>query len=951
MCSKKPGLSLLLGGYAACPETANAPKLGGNFKEPAIPLGDKAHYTLRLLPPGFAYLYNPADRLRPWQGFIITQQGYYYPLRIDKYGPDDTWVNSADLSPCKPDQYGADAQAITIPRAEEAGDVWVCYSTVRWTKEVWQRFNDNADGCRDKVMQKFNVAAWLASPKAEHAALVSEMAGKIVEFSGQVNAKAFDFSANPLQQRAWSLQDWGKIAEKVGAPAPLDPMSPTQEEAAAIAKKLGEARKAGMPGWEQDALFKSAKFGAWDILAAKFERLCAGSPKTAGKGLVLALKDTVGVTSDLATLVSHANKRFVEHTIKDDPGLYRKHVTSQSIRGVREMICTRAIQQEQKAALARKEQSETGRRFVSPVQAGDNPEFHDAFLLPPEEYKPIADRAWEVYKPFYKEDGIKAFEKQYAQALSDWNDAEIASLSEAHGKWLGSADLAATMQYHFDPANLDSGRAYARAVSLCIGSGQETAEVRQVIEEWVNGEVTDLKNLYLRALVFNQEEAAKAAVQLIGQINGKPFYQQLDFWKGFLDNGFACIEYALKHDNSVERLLLAQGAGVIMEAIQEAARTANAAAGYLAHWAAILGGIGGQAVGFVRGACSSPKGLLNFVSNRIYASLASTGSAFPSQGHRVIDTIFHTDMLGRATMQPEPGGASIEANFMVAVDKGKISAKMADTDIDNLIGTPMKGQPSASPKRPLFGIDRGGVFGDARNVGLVHGTVGFFFNLAAAGNALAAYREGGKRHPELQPEFAQNELSARLGTAIIACVAGFADSVSAAMQRALPPTRLAQGLGFRLNVSLKLIGKGGGALASGIVAYRDFVGLKEAIGKGKDGRGLIIASIATFTIDFAAFGLLAYSFATYVISLIGYLRTGAAIAEVTSITAGGATVSIAGPLMLLFVVGFAATSWRESERLKGNLKGWLSRSIFGDGSLGATYSDLSIEQGALNTVF
>jgi len=945
MCSKKPGLPILLVSYEVSPEAASAPKLGGSFKEPPIPLGATAHYTLRLLPPGFAYLYNPADKLYPWQGFLITQDSYLYPFRIDRNGPEYTWSN-ADLTPCKPNEHGAIAQAITIPRAEEAGDVWVCYSSVQWTKETWQRFNDNTDGCRDKVMQKFNVAGWLANPKQDHAALISEMAGKIVEFSDVVKAKEFNFSANPLQRRAWSLQDWGTIAEKIGAPAPKDPMAPTQEEAAIIAKKL-----AGMTTREQEALFKSARFGSWDILVEKFKRLCAGSGKTAGKGLVLALRDAVGVTSDLSTLVTHASKRFAEHLVeqekqnKQEPGLYRKLMTSQAIEGVREMVCARAIRIEQRAAEAQKAQAlGTVYRNVETWQLSMNPDIHDAFSLDPEDYERIADKAWKDYKGFYNENDIKAFKEKYANELASWNDSEIASLSDAHAKWLDSAQLAATMQYCFDAAHIDSGRAYARAVALCLGSGQETAEVRQVIEKWLNGEVTNPQNLYLRALVFNQDGAAKAAAQFIGQINGKPFYEQLGFWKDFLDNGFKVIEDALQKDDSVIHMLLTQGSGVIMEAMQEASRTANAAASSVKHWAVILGGISGKALGFMRGCCSSPKGLLNFVGNRIYYSLYSTKTL----QQMMTDTIFQRDMLGDAHMQPVQGGSSIETNIMVAVDKGKISANMGDAEVDKVFGHPMRGEPSLSHKRPLLGIDRE-FFSHHGNVAVAGGLVSFFLNLAVAGSALKAYQDGGKHHPEIQAEFAQNELTARFGVAIIGCVASFADATSAVMQRAIPPARLAQGMGFRLNVSLKLVAKGGGAVASGVVAYRDFLGVKEARDQ-KKGKGLIVASIALATVDFAIFTIALYSFATYIIALFQYVRAGVAIAEVTSITVGGLEIPIVNALVVLFVAGLMFTTWRDNEKLKASLKEWLSRSAFGKGEK-PMYSSLAIEQSALKAAF
>ena len=946
MCSKKPGLPILLVGYEVSPNSAKAPKLSGNFKEPPIPLGATAHYTLRLLPSGTIYLYDPANTQTPWQGFNVTEDGHFYPFRIGKHGPD-TPTNSSGVTPCNPNEFGAIAQAITIPFAENAGDVWICYSNVAWTKEVWQRFNDNVDGCRDKVMRKFNVKGWLGNPTADHAALVKDMAGKIVDFSDAVKAGEFKFSANPLQRRSWSLTNWGKIAEAIGAPLPTDPMHPTQEEAAAIAKKLAEKTKAGMTGSERDTLFKNAMYGTWDVLVGKFNRLCAGSSKTAGKGLVLALSDTVGVTSDLSTLTTHASKRFAEHIVKQDTDLYRKLVSTQTIEGVRQMVCTKAIKTAQinlqtKITAAYASTGSFAAAFAPTVG------------LPPEDYKRVSDEAWAEYAPFYDENQIKEFKKDYATKLSNWNDAEIASLSDAHGKWLESTALADTMKWHYDAANLESGRAYARAVSLCIGSGQETAEVRQAIEKWVNGEVTDTKNLYLRALVFNQEETAKAVVQFVSKVSGKPLSQQMTHWKEFLGNGIEPIKPALKKDDSVTHLLLSQGSGVLMEAMQADARAGSSSSPK--HWVAVLGGVSGKAVIHVQGCCLSSRGLLNFASNRIYDCLSSTGSSFASEGHRVIDTIYRRDMVGEWYMEDKKKGLSADpatmagiVNIMVAIEEAKIGANMTDADVGKLLGSAIPGESLTSPKRSLFNLDRhiSNMRGHAAMTGNL---VGLFFNLAAAGGALTAYNEGGKRHPELKNEFDQDELAMRLGVGIITCVAALSDSASAVLQKLVPSSWMAQGLGFRLNVGLKLFAKGLGALGSGLVAYRDAIRVKEAVVKDK-GKGLLIASAAILIIDSVAFGIAFYAFVSYIIAVINYLRTGVAIVEVSSIPMAGMRIPLVNVMILLFLAGMLAISWYESKERKDNLQTWLSRSTFGNGKRGAKYSDLQIEQSALKMVF
>ena len=949
MCNKQPGLPFFFVRAAPATQATNAPRFGDSFKaEPHIPLGENTWYTPRMLRPGHLYLYNPANKHDPWQGYVVTQDSHYYPFRIGRHGPERVLGRAGEVTPCKPDEYGAIAQAVVIPHAEKAEDIWVTYSDVEWTQAVWQRFNDNVDGCRDKVMRKFNVKNWLASPQHEHAVLLKDMAGKIAEFSDAVQPKEFSFSSDPLQRRTWSLQDWGEIARALGMPPPADPMHPTTEEAGAITKKL-----AGLKTSEQNDLFKKAKFGTWDILVAKFNRLCEGSPATAEKGLVLALDDVVGITSDVAALVGQSNRKFAEKLIKEDKdgpkSLYRKLMADQAITGVRSMVCDTAVRGRMETKDLMKTGLARGARASGMLAVPfllSLPFLGEALSLSEEEYKTLSEDAWKEYAPFVNAGEIQAFRQEYADKLASFNESEVVSLSKAHSQWLLSSTLAETMRCHYDEANIYSGLAYASAISLCLGPGQEFAEVRRVIEKWVHGEVTDPRNLYLRALTLNQDATATEVSKLIGNINGningKSFYQQMPFWQEFLDNGFTLIEESLKRDDSVIQLLLAQASGVIMEAIQETTRTANAAASQMAHWSAILGGLSGKAVSFVRG-CGSPKGLLNFVGNRIYDSLHSTKSSKVF----VLHTIFQRDMFGEVHMRPVEGTAVAETNLMVMIDKAQIKPGMSEAEASNLLGKQtIKGEAASSSKRALYDVDRN-LFAQPGNVAVAGSLIGFFFNLAAAGAALTTYREGGKRHPEIASEFEKNELAARLGAGILGCVASFSEAISAVMVRTIPPARLAHGFGLKMNVFLKVVGMGLGAFASGIVAYRDAVGFKEAYDKDK-GAGLIFASFASFIISGATFGLAMYSFVSYLIMVLKGARTTAAIAEVSSITVAGLEIPIVNALIVLFVVGLLACNWRDKQESKEKLREWLSRSVFGDGRKGAMYSSLEIELSALN---
>jgi len=544
LCDKDQGLPILLVRYAVSPESANAPKLGASFKAPPIPLGEKAHYALRLLRQGYVYVYNPADPDEPWRGYMVTPQGYLYPFpgRIGKDGPEELpeYKNGVP-DPCNPRLKGATAQCITIPYAEKAGDIWIGFSDVEWTKKVWKSFDgDKNEDNRNKVMRKFNVAGWLDKPQADHAGLAKDMDEHVVEFTESVKAKEFAFSSTPLVGRGWNSVNWLELSKVLNVKPPADPLQPNTDEMNSLIhtwtwRSPGEKRTPS----EISTLLRNAQVANWPFLVLVMNRLSADHAKTKEKGLVLALDDAVGITSDLSTLVSHASKRFYEQIVLHNPDLYRGFVTSQNIQAVHEMYCNNAIRDEQKdridlkARLIRGLLLIPGGQYVAYKIATDQG-FHDLFTLSPNTYKQLADEAWKDYEEFYDPNKITKLKQEYTDSLSSYNESEIAHLSKAHAEWLGGTDLANTMLFHFDVANVASGRAYAGAVAACIGSGQETFEVREVIKKWVEGDVADIKNLYLRALVFNQEVFAKEVAQFTRLINGKPFKQQLPLWKDFL---------------------------------------------------------------------------------------------------------------------------------------------------------------------------------------------------------------------------------------------------------------------------------------------------------------------------------------------------------------------------------------------------------------------------------
>ena len=195
MCHKQAGLPILLTRYAvasAKPVTTAelygkneedeprvvvwddaAPKLGPSCKgedkpgHEAVGLGDGARYTLRLLRPGYVYVYNPKDPDEMvWRGYEVTDQQYLEEFAVFSKRPLGRKESGQKLAPCNPDKNEMIARCITIPGAEDAGIVWIGFSDTKWTEHLLKQ-NEN-ESFRNRHMRRLDVATYMGSYNREH---------------------------------------------------------------------------------------------------------------------------------------------------------------------------------------------------------------------------------------------------------------------------------------------------------------------------------------------------------------------------------------------------------------------------------------------------------------------------------------------------------------------------------------------------------------------------------------------------------------------------------------------------------------------------------------------------------------------------------------------------------------------------------------------------------------
>jgi hypothetical protein len=914
MCNKAPGLPIFFVRGATATQASNAPKFGDSFKEPPIPLGAKATYTPRQMRPGYVYLYNPADEHEPWRGFVVTRDSHYYPFRIGGRGPESVLGRASEVTPCKPNERGAIAQAVVLPRPEEAGDIWVTYSDVEWTKAVWQNFNDNVEGCRNKVMRKFDVKNWLSTQKDDHAVLIKDMAGKIADFSDAVKVKEFDFSADPLQRRSWSLTNWGAVAREVGAPPPADPHSPTPEELEAITRIGVSTQKENF-----NSLVKKSNSGAWDILVSKFERLSAGSDKTRGKGVVLALDDVAGVTADLAALMSSRVDAFHTKYYSDEKNL-RKLKAGLGVMALREQVREQAIRRAESVCLT------SG--GMAAALAGDR-----VTDISEAELADIAENAWKPFEVYYDEKQIEQSQNDYSAKLLKFNEEELSDLAKAHVQWMEGQGMKAPLRYCYDEEHFDSGLVYSYVVSRSIGATQEIVACAALYEKWMGGEASDKENYLLRSLLSNQKEDLEFAQAYANEAGGKSFIDQKKLWdklqKETIKQGLRITEDALKKQDSLLGRLLNQLAGAFFARYAQAAEAALQG-GKMPFWMGIASRISGQPIPLARVSASSGGGWLYFAGQIIDDMVQRTQQSLGTEAPRDIRRHFRFASKGlvdvRDAMDRGSGAQAgrvthifypIDVEVYDAEFKKGLKGYGTHTEraLHEVRQSAMKEAIKAGKFKNLRGISADVVRGAGSSaVSIANGVLSGIFQYAAFGSIMREYEKEKARHPEIKSQFASDMLVAKFWQWGFATYAVSAEITSKAMERmGRYGLRCAQGATFeKFGRLLKGSGRLLGTAAAGMLAYMDWKNFDKARIEGKT--GLRNAYFASSIVSSGFTALAAYPLIAPIL--------GAKAAAISWLFG-------AGVFAILTIAAIVVLVWRMDEERKANIREWLARSIFG----------------------
>ena len=505
MCDRQSVLIYPVRYAVACPRgAAKAPALSGNFKiDGRAPQSvGTAKYTLRALRQGYLYTYD--EKRKQLSAYMVLDDGSLWCFPPDTTPPpgakDARTQSCITMGETEFESLGRCVSVAHTPGSDEATNLWIGWSNVRWTKDlVHNKITDTA--WRKQHMQCINVPAMIAGGAVDTGEFQATQS-KVAHFAmdDQAMKDAFDFSNRAPKDEIRLRQR--KIAKRIGDAMAQSPLKKgfvvAVNDPIGIANDLAELTVPNLNNGFDPEIY-------WKFLSAQLvERAKAGI-----RGNAKAMTGLSYRMSQTAQNVNEVNSRIRNYNappMADWTGLYRL------IKGVFKTGSFEQAEKEENARMA---------NIPATIEAS-------------------ADEAWEEASTKVDEKGIRTsvldeaalenFPHEYQQALEAFKP-KWQPLVQAHADWLKSQLLAEWMAGNHDVKDIRSGYAYSESCAQAIGTAAGTEACKKVLDDWLNGKTADIRNVYARALMFNHEQLMAAAD---AQVHGSDIQYEnfLNIYKG-----------------------------------------------------------------------------------------------------------------------------------------------------------------------------------------------------------------------------------------------------------------------------------------------------------------------------------------------------------------------------------------------------------------------------------
>jgi len=449
---------------------------GADVTSIALP-DEHAKYTLRVLRQGYLYVFN--EKRGQWRGYVVSQGGFLLEYDLEAGPPPD--VGAA--KPCARMSKSASSRCVMIPDAEKAGRIWMGFSDTAWTAAVLE--NNKREAYRTKHMQCIDVGAWVTGTRNQkHSAALDKLVTHVSEFAMPLPPLDFlkpDFLPPLLQNFTYQIRLLG------GTPA------------------FSHSLQA----------FENASASGHDFIEAAAKAVASLPNKT--PALMLAVNDPVGVTAEIASLMSVRLQKFLA-----EPSIKWPLVTASTIDSLQGIVKNQAIMS--RISL---------RKDSGNMVMAANPSMGLARIFGGDEYRKNADGAAELLTTANKAEVERAADEKWnsyldklrggraapeykvkqralQQSIKKFDESVIIPLAEAHKAWMTGSALAGCMECNHDEADPHSGQGYVDSLTLCIQDTQDKKICFDVYDGWLNAKEIDRNNLLVRAMLYNQADIIRS---------------------------------------------------------------------------------------------------------------------------------------------------------------------------------------------------------------------------------------------------------------------------------------------------------------------------------------------------------------------------------------------------------------------------------------------------------
>jgi hypothetical protein len=485
----RTGLPILPLRYAVVrADKGHAPDIVAPFNAGEIALpANNAKYALRVLRPGFLYTFDEARG--EWSAYVVNSKAYLYQFDFHANSPPQV-PDKAFSEACKRKGDPYIARCITVKDAAHASNIWLGFSEAMWTQDV--RDNHASESYRKKHMRCIRMSDVRDQKTIPHVDKLGKLK-QVAEFTRTL-------SSGTDKERKGRI-DWHEML-------PLNARI-LQEVTVVHDLALGFSHQPlNQLGDEAQGLTD------WAARAAK-----------PYQPLMAALDDPAGIATELALLMQLRSQIFM-HDETEDKGRLRKTALSVAIEQLKDAVKTQAQQDHIDSTEQAAVKVETGYPTVSPMGGwvpGDAQFAAKLRVIPREKLQEVGDDAWKKYDEMYSEPNRVDWQNQFNTALQEFDEKILTPLALAHRDWVKSDPIANYFDCNFDVKVVSSGLVYTIVFGQCIAGTQDKKCSADLYTDWLQGSLTDKRNLLLRAVCLNQdvlakdvEEASKSAVTWAG---------------------------------------------------------------------------------------------------------------------------------------------------------------------------------------------------------------------------------------------------------------------------------------------------------------------------------------------------------------------------------------------------------------------------------------------------